>query len=523
MESDIPDGSEPPVTAGVTAAAAESDIPDGPEPPVTAGVTAAAAVEDRHLLKAMGPWDGFAIALANPGFLVAALGGSIAGLGTTGALVLWLVSVLIGGLQNNIYAELATMFPDKSGGIAIYAHEAWKKYFLPVGPVATFGYWFAWSTVLSISGLICGTLIAAEFFPDVTFSASAAHFHIDLPSAIAIAMLVLVWVFNVRGIRSTVWFSYVTGVLLMIPLIVIMVGPYLAGDWSADNMTWAVGENGGIALALTWLYFMGWSAYGFEACATVAPEYRDTARDTPKALRASALFSIVVYALLPLGVGGTLGADAIAGDSTYIVFYKTALDAIAGPALGGAFVVCMVAGLVLTMSTATLDGSRALYGIARDGMTIRYFNRLNRHNVPARGMALDALLNIFLVVFFGSAIEILAAGNLGYMLAHVFALSAFLLLRRDRPDWPRPIRLSAVWVPIAAVLALANLVFVVFGGFVFADTYGYGLSKTLIGASVLLVALVLWIWRWRIEDHKPLMWRDTELVTPVATRTGQPG
>jgi hypothetical protein len=33
-----------------------------------------AEVEERQLLKAMTWWDGFVIALANPGFLIAALG-----------------------------------------------------------------------------------------------------------------------------------------------------------------------------------------------------------------------------------------------------------------------------------------------------------------------------------------------------------------------------------------------------------------------------------------------------------------
>jgi amino acid transporter len=427
------------------------------------------------------------------------------------------VSVLLGSLQNNIYAELATMFPDKSGGISVYAHEAWRRYFSPIGPLATFGYWFAWSTVLSISGLIAGTLITAQFFPDVTWSASGGHFHVDLSVIIAIVMLLLVWAFNARGIRSTVWFSYVTGILLMIPLLVLMLVPYFTGDWHAANMTWDIGANGGLALALTWLYFMGWSAYGFEACATVAPEYRDTATDTPKALRASAAFSVLVYALLPLGIGGTLGTDAIKADSTFIVFYKTALDAIGGPIVGGILVVCMVAGIVLTMSTATLDGSRALYGIAKDGMTIKWFAYLNKHNVPGRGMAIDALMNIFLVVFFGSAIEILAAGNLGYMLSHFFALSGFLLLRRDRPGWPRPIKLAKIWLPIAGLLALANLVFIICGGFIFADDYGYGLSKTLIGAAVLLIALVLYFYRRRVQDRLPIHWRDTSPAVPSTT------
>lgn len=480
---------------------------------------ATAEVEERQLLKTMSWWDGFMIALANPGFLVAGLGGSIAGLGTGGALALWIVSVVIGSFQNNIYAELATMFPNKSGGISVYAHEAWRRYFSPIGPIATFGYWFAWSTVLSISGLICGTLIAAEFFPSVDFEATGAHFTVNLPVLIAIAMLLLVWLFNARGIRSTVWFSYITGILLMIPLLVLMVVPYLTGNWQASNMTWDIGANGGLGLAITWLYFMGWSAYGFEACATVAPEYRDTATETPKALRASAAFSVVVYALLPLGVGGTLGTEAIKADATFIVFYKQALDAIAGSIGGGILIVCMVAGIVLTMSTATLDGSRALYGIAKDGMTITWFARLNRHNVPGRGMAIDALLNIFLVMFFGSAIEILATGNLGYMLAHFFALTGFLLLRRDRPNWPRPIKLSAVWVPIAWVLAIANLVFIVGGAFIFADEFGYGLDKSLIGVAVLLVALLLFFYRRVAQDKMPITWRDdTPAVPPVGAK-----
>jgi len=108
-----------------------------------------AEVEERQLLKAMTWWDGFVVALANPGFLIAALAASIGVLGTTGAFVLWTISVLLGALQNNVYAEMATMFPQKAGGISLYAHEAWRKYLSFIGPVATFGYWFAWSSVLA--------------------------------------------------------------------------------------------------------------------------------------------------------------------------------------------------------------------------------------------------------------------------------------------------------------------------------------------------------------------------------------
>ena len=44
------------------------------------------------------------------------------------------------------------MFPEKSGGISVYANEAWRKYTTFVGPLAAFGYWIGWSVVLSIFG-----------------------------------------------------------------------------------------------------------------------------------------------------------------------------------------------------------------------------------------------------------------------------------------------------------------------------------------------------------------------------------
>ena len=76
-------------------------------------------------------------------------------------------------------------------------------------------------------------------------------------------------------------------------------------------------------------------------------------------------------------------------------------------------------------------------------------------------MTMDVILNLLLISYFGYPLDILAAGNLGYMLAHVFALSGFLLLRKDRPNWPRPIKLAAAWLPIAGAAAAVNLAFII--------------------------------------------------------------
>jgi amino acid transporter len=483
-----------------------------------------AEVEERQLLKAMTWWDGFVVALANPGFLIAALGASIGALGTTGAFVLWTISICLGALQNNVHAELAAMFPNKSGGIALYAHEAWRKYLTIIGPLATFGYWIGWSVVLSINGLVAGTLIQAEWFEDTTWAESAGTFDFSLPIVIGIGLIILVWAFNVFGVRPAVWFGYITGALLIIPAVVLMFMPYLTGDWSSDNMTWDIGANGGLALALVWLYFMCWSSYGIEVVATFAPEYQDTERDTARALRAAALFSSLVYVLLPLGVGGTLGTATIAEDATLISFYTQAFDVLVGNALGNVMIFCIVAALILSMNTATMDGSRALYGISRDGMTIREFGVLNRHHVPGRAMTLDAILNIFLITAFAGVLEILAVSNVGYVFATCAALSGFLLLRKDRPQWPRPVRLPNYWVPIAGVLFLINFTFLVVGGFLYSggflgiEGYGYGWDKTRTGLLVLLAAVLLYIWRHVVQDKLPMKLREQIPRTPEEER-----
>lgn len=480
---------------------------------------AEAVVEERQLLKAMRWYDGFVVALANPGFLIGSLGFSIGVLGGWGAMFLWGVSMFIGLLSNWIYAETAAMFPDKPGGISLYANEGWRRYFTFIGPVATFGYWFAWSSVLALFGIIIGSLIHAEWASGQTWTFDTGSVEAGLPHVIAIIVIGVVWAINMFGIRPAVWMAYLTGALLMIPLFVFIVLTYLTGDWSSSNMEWNINDW---KTAVVWLYIMGWSAYGVETCATFAPEYKDTVRDTTLALRSAAMFSLAVYILLPLGVAGTVGQETIANDASGVLYLIDGFSTILG---GGAdvMVVLLIASLFISMNTATADGSRALYGIARDDMTIKELYHLNRFHVPARAMTLDMLINVLLVLFVGNILAILVAGNLGYMSAHFFALTGFLLLRKDRPNWPRPIKLAAPWVAVAAILAAINAFLIIVGASNPSLT-GYGGSKeTWIGVGVLLVSVLLYIFRRIVQDKKPVTLREETPAVPPGTTTPTTG
>jgi amino acid transporter len=335
----------------------------------------------------------------------------------------------------------------------------------------------------------------------------------------------VIWLFNYLGVRPAVWISYVTGALLLIPLAVLMFLPYVTGDWSSSNLVSNIdfgSFDGGIRLVIAWLYIMCWSAYGFECCATFAAEYKDPERDAAKALRAAALFGILVYGLLPIGAVGTVGQDAV--EAAPYSFYVTGFEQILGGGAGLA-VIMLCAGIVLSMNTATLDGSRALYGISRADMTLKWFGRLNKHQVPGNAMTLDSLLNMAILVLFAgpsAVIQILTFSNFGYVFAHVVAISGFLLLRRDRPHWPRPIRVSAFWVPIAWFLLACDLVFLIVGSLSFQLT-GYGTYKELfIGIGILAISLVLYVYRVVVEDRRKLEWRLLDVDVPSSARPATP-
>ncbi len=174
--------------------------------------------------------------------------------------------------------------------------------------------------------------------------------------------------------------------------------------------------------------------------------------------------------------------------------------------LGGFAVICLIASLILAMNTSTADGGRALYGIARDDMTIKWLYHLNKFHVPARGMTVDMVVNIGLLLLLGANnFVILYISNIGYVFCHVLALTGFLLLRRDRPDWPRPIKVGRVMAALAWPLAAFNLILVLAGVLdqKVASYIGFYEFKGLplfLGAGVLVASVLLFFYRRAVQD-----------------------
>ncbi|MBB2958029.1 APC family permease [Pseudoclavibacter helvolus] len=463
----------------------------------TEQITAAAQAE--HLPKRMRWFDGFAMAMTMPAALIATLGASIAGLGGWGAAVLWAISMLLAMGVNWIYTELATMFPDSSGGIAHYAAEAWKKRAPWVAPLAGVGYWLPWGTNLATYGAVTGSLVMAQWFPDQDWVLQLGPISITFPVMVGLIVIGIMYLINVIGVRVTMTFVYVTAAILMIPLFVFIVFPLFQSDWAPMDLTWNLHGIEGLHTAIVWLYIMAWTTFGIEVCATFAPEYRDSVKDTTRAIKASVLFCLGVFFLVPLTLGGYAGEAAIAEDPA--TFFVASFANLVGGA-SDFMVVCLIASLLLIMTTSVADASRVLFNMGKEGVTVRGLGVLNKRGVPLRSLNVMLVMNVVILVVLQNPLAIIVTGNLGYILTHLLAVSGFFLLRKDRPDAERPIKLPRFFVPLSIVLSVILAIILVVGATGFSVTGYGGFLELGIALGLLALGVVIWFFVQRGTDRR---------------------
>lgn len=121
-------------------------------------------------------WRGaFWVASGVPALVLFSIGG-IAGMTGKVAFVVWAVSMLMGFIQSFTYAEIAGLFPNKSGGASIYGAAAWVRYSKLIAPLSVWCNWLAWTPVLSL-----GCSIAAAYMLNAVGPIPAA----DSPEVLA--------------------------------------------------------------------------------------------------------------------------------------------------------------------------------------------------------------------------------------------------------------------------------------------------------------------------------------------------
>ncbi|MGH3948621.1 MAG: APC family permease, partial [Pseudonocardiaceae bacterium] len=445
---------------------------------VTRQSTSAEAIavpEDSGLLRTISWTGAFWVASGVPALVLFSIGSIAATIGTPSVMI-WTLSVVFGLIQSFTYAEIAGMFPQKSGGASVYGAMAWVRYSKFLAPVSVWCNWLAWSPVLTIgSALAAGYVLTALFPADAAINTwsvglvdlgplkDGLEIRFNSQFLIAAAFLLLVFVVQHHGILRAARVQMVMGVAVLVPLLMVGLVPLISGDVVQQNFAPFVPLNGawnleGWTLVAGGLFLAAWSAYAFETAVCYTREFKDPGRDTVKAIFSAGLVCLLVYTLVPLAFQGSLGVDRLVSDPIVAGTGVAAamVDMVGGGAgVGNLLVVMLILALLLTIMTTMAGSSRTLYQGSLDGWLPRYLGRTNKHGAPTRAMWTDLSFNLVLLML-SDYVFVLAASSVCYMIFNFLNLNAGWLHRVDNPHIARPWRAPTALIAAGGVLAFGN-------------------------------------------------------------------
>lgn len=450
---------------------------------------------EAHALERHVSWKSAAVISMGGSILVAvSLGAMAADLGAASIFV-WTFTGILGVLQCLLIAEMAGMFPHKSGGTAVYTHEAFKHKSTIPGAISNWGYWLGWIPVIPVNLVLIAGYLKSTIMPGAN------------TLTVAVVLAIVLYSVNYFGLKPGVWSSVVMAVCAMGPLAVIALSPIfrqslfhaayvfpmqpLNGSWSS-GASWM--------LIFKWMFIAVWSSYAFESASSVMAELKNPTKDGPKAMIAACAVGMFAYGVVPFMLLAMVGVEVLSKDPS--VAFLPAATAIFGPTGASLVVIMLVAALLLGSQTAIIGSSRTVYEMSRDGLTLKQFGHLNKFGVPDKGMIWDcAITLLMLFVFKENVINMVGASTIGYLMVWMLLPLTFLMLRKNQPDTPRPFKLPKIFMGIAVFSLVYNWILFFVGGFQWG---GFDFKQPfMMGFIIMATFIPFYLFRKKVQDKEP--------------------
>jgi APA family basic amino acid/polyamine antiporter len=414
-----------------------------------------------ELARALGPFQLVMLGIgAVIGTGIFTLTGQAAALHAGPAIVL---SMLVAGgaaaLAGVCYAELATMFP-VAGSAYSYARAAF-------GPFI--GWIIGWDLILEYALSVATVAVGWSgnlrvLLRDAGLELEPGGF--DWPATLAVLAVTLLLV---RGVRESALVNSVI-VAIKVAVILIVIG---CGAFFLRPELWHpfVPENGGEFGQFGWSGVLRGAAViffayiGFDAVSTAAQESKRPQRDLPLGLLGSLAICTLLYVLVSGVMVGLTPYASLDGPTPMAVAVDAARERATGSTLSplvnslsllvklGTFL-----GLSSTMVVTLMGQTRVFYAMAQDGLLPAWSARIHpRFRTPwistlVTGSACALVAGLTPIGVLGQLVSI------GTLFAFALVSVGVLVLRKKRPDAPRPFRVPFTpWIPLAAALVSVAL------------------------------------------------------------------
>jgi len=393
--------------------------------------------------------------LTTSGYTVAAVGSNQLMLG------LWLVGGVVALCGALTVAELAAALP-ASGGDYVYLHEAY-------GPAVAFlSGWV--SFLIGFAAPIAASAFAAASYllaPLGLHGATVRYAHLGIATLAILAFSVI----HTAGGRGSTWVHSAFTLFKIGVLVSFMVAGLAAGWRNGVNLSDRPPLDLRVVTAMMFsLVYISYAYTGWNAASYLAGEIGDPGRRLPRSILIGTTGVIVLYLGLNVVYALALPAAEIReiaerdGFDAVAPIAELAARRLFGPALAAPMSVTIGLAILASLSAYVLTGPRVAYAMAQAGHFPTIAGRLTKQSrTPAVATALQVAWALVLL-WTGSFESIVIYAGVGLALFSMLSVSSIYVLRRTRPDLPRPFRtplypvVPAVFLMVTAILLVAAFV-----------------------------------------------------------------
>lgn len=403
--------------------------------------------------------------------------------GSAGILIsMWLLAGVITIIAAVSYGELSAMFP-RAGGMYVYLREAYN-------PLIGFLYGWTFFTIIQTGTIAAVGVAFAKFTAylepavgEENILLTLGAFELKASQLVSIAVIVLLTYINSRGVKSGAFVQ----TFLTIVKIISLAGLILCGlIWGAKaeiwNANWQDAWNfsklsmeGGVPVstALSGLAMFGaiavamkgtlFSSDSWHSITLIAGEVKNPHRNIGLSLLLGTLLVTVVYVLTNIMYLAVVPMNNIAFAPSERVGVVAA-DYIFGP--NGTYIIAVMI-MISTFGCNNgliLAGARVYYTMAKDNLFFKKAGELNKNEVPSYSLWIQCIWASALCLT-GKYNDLLALVIFGVLIFYVLTIIGIYILRKKRPDAPRPYKafgypvLPAIYIVVASVLAVLLLIF----------------------------------------------------------------
>jgi basic amino acid/polyamine antiporter, APA family len=437
----------------------------------------------------------------------------------------WLVTAamtIIGALS---YGELAAMMP-KAGGQYVYLREA-------LGPL--WGFLYGWTLFLVIqTGTVAAVGVAfgkflGVFFPSVSqtnwiWHVGSGNIGLNTANLVAIVMITLLTLLNTRGIKlgSAVQNVFTSAKVLALAAVV-LVGivshnaSALAANFGAGWQNFWAGASWGVPHPIDIGSFFGlgggsavvgvltvvavvqvgslFSSDSWNNVTFTAGEIENPKRNLPLSLAIGTGVVLLLYVLCNfvylsvLPMAGTAEATTIGGRGIQYALQDRVATAVMESAFGSIGAKLMAGAILIStfgcVNGLLLAGARVYYAMSQDGLFFKGVGKLSGNGAPVNSLWVQWAWTCLLCLS-GSYGQLLDYVIFAVLIFYILTIVGLFVLRRTRPDAPRPYKAFGYPVLPALYIVMATWVSVVLLRYKPQYTWP-GLILVLIGVPVYLV------------------------------------